>query len=135
MPIKLEHIHQPTPEDWNDLDKLHQNSGLAPLSRDQLDNLLTSNGWIAGGRFNDRIVGVILCSQSADIVTLHCAAVRTLTQRRGVMHQSLWLLQKWAANEGFVLQINNLPEFLHAAVVSRGFTETAEGTWQWTPTN
>lgn len=125
MPVKLEHIQSPADADWNDLEKIHQETATNGLLSDRtaLEQHLQSGGWIMAGRFNDRIIGVILANESNEGVILQQAAVRTITQRRGVMHQMLHFIQGWAASEGKKLCIKDCPDELAAALLKRGFSQ------------
>lgn len=125
MPVKLEHITQPSDADWIDIEKIHKetsNSGLtsAPM---QISEHLTQGGWIVAARFNDRIIGVLLAQQQQNQVVIREAAVRTITQRRGVMHQTLFLLMKWAQEQKLTLVCRNVPVALQAPLSRRGFRE------------
>ncbi|UXD86232.1 PanM family protein [Thalassolituus hydrocarboniclasticus] len=134
MPVKLEHIQSPADADWNDLDKIHQETSTDGLTSDRaaLEQHLRSGGWIMAGRFNDRIIGVILASDSSEGVLLQQAAVRTITQRRGVMHQLLHFIQGWANNEGKTLLIKDCPEALTTALEHRNFT-AKDSFWIYNP--
>ncbi|WP_186436026.1 acetyl-CoA sensor PanZ family protein [Thalassolituus sp. C2-1] len=134
MPVKLEHIQSPADADWNDLDKIHQETTTNGLLSDRtaLEQHLQSGGWIMAGRFNDRIIGVILANESNEGVLLQQAAVRTITQRRGVMHQLLHFIQQWATGEGKTLRIEACPDDLTAALQHRGFT-LKDNLWTYNP--
>ncbi|MCB2386299.1 acetyl-CoA sensor PanZ family protein [Thalassolituus alkanivorans] len=134
MPVKLEHIQSPADADWNDLDKIHQETATNGLLSDRtaLEQHLQSGGWIMAGRFNDRIIGVMLANESNEGVLLQQAAVRTITQRRGVMHQLLHFIQQWATDEGKTLLIEACPDDLTAALQHRGFT-LKDNLWTYNP--
>lgn len=127
MPVKLEHIRQPDAADWQDIAKIQQDAGTEILLPAALESALQQGHWLVAARFNDRLVGVILCSQNGDMVTLEYAAVRSITQRRGVMHQTITLLQQWADHEQVSLLMTQLPAELAAAAQRRDFRETAAG--------
>lgn len=132
MPIKLEQIQSPNEADWNDLNKIHQetpNNGLV-YDQAQLEQWLASGGWLIAGRFNDRIIGVILAKRQDNIVELSQAAVRQITQRRGVMHQMLHFIQRWADENAIQLAISDCPDFLADALSHRHFKQN-EGTWRY----
>ena len=125
MPVRLEHIHSPSPQDWIDLQKIHQETAQDGLTLD-IDALKqwlkTDHHWILAGRFNDRIVGCCLAALETDKqVTLSNAGVRSITQRRGVMHQLLHHICLWANQEGKCLQIHTPPADLHSALKKRQF--------------
>ncbi len=134
MPVKLEHIQSPADADWNDLDKIHQETSTDGLMSDRaaLEQHLRSGGWIMAGRFNDRIIGMILASESNEGILLQQAAVRTITQRRGVMHQLLHFIQQWAASEGKKLCIEVCPDDLAVALQHRGFIQK-DHLWMYNP--
>lgn len=123
MPVRLEHITQPTEQDWIDLGKIHQDTqpqGLK-LSAEELQQWLQQpHQWLIAGRFNDRIVGCLLAQQSEGQVTLSQAAVRTVTQRRGVMHQLLHHVVKWADEEQLSLLFTEVPAELSEPLKRRG---------------
>ena len=125
MPVILEQIHTPTNADWNDLSKIHQDTATTglTLNRTELEQFLHSGGWILAGRFNDRIVGTILAQQQSKRIMLSQAAVRTITQRRGVMHQLMQAIQRWADQEGLTLVIHNEDAELATALQHRGFQQ------------
>lgn len=125
MPVKLEHIHQPSEADWTDLSKIQQETSPDGLNKDQaaLSQWLDNNHWVIAGRFNDRLIGALLAEKtSPDTVLLSAAGVRAVTQRRGVMHQMIHFIQRWADSEGLQLAIEpNCPEALQQALIRRGF--------------
>lgn len=125
MPVLLEHIHQPTAADWQDLEKIHldtADNGLL-FNKEQLQQWLNEGGWIMAGRFNDRLVGALLAKKVGGEVQLSHAGVRTITQRRGVMHQLLHFICVWSKTEQNTLRINQCPLPLQTALIKRGFTQ------------
>ncbi len=98
MPVKLEHLTAPTDADWNDLNKIHQDTAISGLTLSETDmkGWLTADRWIVAGRFNDRVVGAFLAERNQNEVRLSQAGVRSITQRRGVMHQMIHFIQRWA---------------------------------------
>lgn len=123
MPVKLEILTAPTAADWLDLEKIHQetfNGGLT-YSPTDLNGWLSADHWIFAGRFNDRIIGVVLAEKSGHQVHLRDAAVRTITQRRGVMHQMLHFMQRWATEMQSDLVITNCPSALIPSLSKRHF--------------
>ena len=123
MPVRLEHIHQPTDADWQDIGKIHQETAESGLtdSPELLAERLANNSWILARRFNDRIIGLIIASETEQGIQLEQAAVRKITQRRGVVHQLLHHTQKWAKEQGKTLIIQSLPEELQGPASRRGF--------------
>lgn len=136
MPIRLEQIRQPTAEDWADLEKIHkdtQSEGLT-LSQESIQSWLNAGGLILGGRFNDRLVGMALAKdqQEESVLLLTQAAVRAVTQRRGVMHQLIELTKSWAKENKRSVIIPQVPEHLCPALEKRSFKAT-DGVWRYTP--
>lgn len=131
MPVRLEHIHQPTDADWQDIGKIHQETVGSGLT-DNIETLterLNNGSWILAGRFNDRIVGLIIATETEQSVQLEQAAVRQITQRRGVMHQLLHHTLKWADEYEKTLIIQSIPTELQTPVERRGFTPK-DNIWQ-----
>lgn len=125
MPVLLEHIHQPTAADWQDLEKIHLDTASNGFlkNKDELQQWLNEGGWVMAGRFNDRIVGALLAKQVNGEVQLSHAGVRTITQRRGVMHQLLHFVCSWAIQEQHSLRIDQCPLHLQTALIKRGFSQ------------
>ncbi len=125
MPVLLEHIHEPTPADWVDLEKIHLDTAENGfnLSKDQLKQWLNEGGWVMAGRFNDRIVGALLAKKVNGEIQLSQAGVRTITQRRGVMHQLFHFICVWATEEKQCLRIDQCPLSLQPALIKRGFIQ------------
>ncbi|ASP37474.1 hypothetical protein CHH28_01735 [Bacterioplanes sanyensis] len=124
MPVRLEHIRTPSAQDWIDLGKIHADTQPLGLKMDSTalgDWLQQPNHWLLAGRFNDRIVGCLLAQQQGEVVVLSNAAVRTITQRRGVMHQLLHHVCDWAQHESLALEFHAVPSELEDAVKTRGF--------------
>ena len=129
MPVKLEHLTTPTMADWQDLNKIAgdtQPSGLNP--GEALEHWLNDQRWIMAARFNDRLVGALLAERNAPFtVTLSAPGVRKITQSRGVMHQLLHFISRWADAEGTTLIVKHqhcTP--LVDALLKRGFETTTE---------
>ncbi|WP_419811913.1 acetyl-CoA sensor PanZ family protein [Bacterioplanoides sp.] len=134
MPVRLEHIRQPNDADWQDIGKIHQetsDNGLTDTS-EQLQQKLDNGSWILAGRFNDRIIGLMIATETEQGVLLEQAAVRQITQRRGVLHQLLHHTQKWAKEEEKTLIIQSLPEYLRAAIAHRDFVNKSNN-WVYNP--
>ncbi|MCY0967341.1 acetyl-CoA sensor PanZ family protein [Parathalassolituus penaei] len=131
MPVKLEHIRTPNDADWIDIEKIHKDTasqqGLTSTPM-EVSSRLAAGDWIVAARFNDRVIGLILAHQQDNQVWIDQAAVRTITQRRGVMHQTLFLLMKWAREQSLTLICQNVPVQLQTALSRRGFQQQGE---QW----
>ncbi len=123
MPVKLEIIRTPDEADLNDIRKIRQETSPQGLtcSEAELETFLATGGWIWAGRFNDRIVGVLLAEPQDKRIILSQAGVRKITQRRGVMHQMLQLIQQQAEKEGLALELSTCPGHLKEAALRRGF--------------
>ena len=126
MPVKLEHLTQPADADWTDLEKIR--SETSPLGLDAgmpLADWITPERWIIGGRFNDRIIGALLAERIGNDVTLSHAGVRTITQRRGVLHQMIHFLQTWANDQNLTLR-TPAGSTLDDALLKRSFQRNGE---------
>ncbi|MDK2776881.1 MAG: PanM family protein [Pseudomonadota bacterium] len=125
MPVKLEIIRTPDEADLNDIRKIRQETSPQGFtcSDDGLETFLAAGGWIWAGRFNDRIVGVLLAEPQEQRIILSQAGVRQITQRRGVMHQMLQLIQQQARNEGLTLELSTCPNDLRETLFRRGFQQ------------
>lgn len=123
MPVRLEHIHTPTAADLADLEKIHNETASDgfTLNARQLTDFLASGGWIMAGRFNDRIIGALLAQAHGDDIELNNAGVRAITQRRGVMHQMIHHISRFAEQEHKRLIIRHCPALLSSALEHRGF--------------
>lgn len=122
MPVKLEHLTEPTEADLIDLGKIRDETAPTGLNLDtDIKSWTTSERWVIGGRFNDRIVGALLAEREGKRIHLSGAGVRTITQRRGVMHQMLHFLCRWADKESLTLVINDSKDSLSESVLRRKF--------------
>jgi ribosomal protein S18 acetylase RimI-like enzyme len=111
MPIILEEITQPSPEDHNDLVKIYQDYPKT-LGKDLhsdldnwIENRLNSGQIIFGGRFNGRLLAAIWSTKEPLELKLELLCVRKLTRRRGVARQLLTLLKKRAKKDQLNLTI------------------------------
>ena len=135
MPVKLEHIRTPSDADWIDIEKIHKDTapqqGLTstPL---EISTRIAAGDWMVAARFNDRIIGLLLVRQQDNQVLIDQAGVRTLTQRRGVMHQTITLLGQWATEQSLTLVCQNVPVALQTALEHRGF-RSQDNLWIKTP--
>lgn len=122
MPVKLEHLTEPTEDDFADFEKIRNDTAPHGLAVDEpLQEWINQNRWVIGGRFNDRIIGALLAEQNGDHVRLSNAGVRRITQGRGVMHQMLHFLCKWADEESLVLEFIDSKDSLSEAILRRNF--------------
>lgn len=127
MPVVLEHITQPTEDDWEDLEKIRADTGASPgalgfrSTRADLEGKLNDDFWILAGRFNDRLVGAMLLTRQGNELELSQAGVRTITQRKGVLHQLLFLLDRWTNEHDMTVFVHSedTPEELQKAMARR----------------
>lgn len=126
MPVKLEHLTNPTAADWQDLDKIVNETaphGLVIPDQSSLRDWIHKDRWVIGARFNDRIIGALLAERTAPgIVLLSAPGVRAITQRRGVMHQLIHFLQRWADSESLTLRVDTQGCDLREPLCRRGFS-------------
>ena len=122
MPVKLEHLTEPTQADLIDLERIRAECAPIGLNLDSdIQTWINSDRWVIGGRFNDRIVGALLAERNGERIFLSHAGVRTITQRRGVMHQMLHFLCRWADQESLTLVIDDSKDSLSESIVRRKF--------------
>lgn len=135
MPVKLEHIRTPEAADWQDLEKIHLDTAIDGFTKnpEQLQQWLNDGGWIVAGRFNDRLIGAFLAREVApNVVELSNAGVRTVTQRRGVLHQMIHFVSKWSREEGKALQVSECPPDFSPALEHREFVRN-DTFWVYNP--
>ncbi len=126
MPVHLEHINQPSEQDWIDLGKIYADAPQEWFSNSQdikgsLQALLDQQVWFIAGRFNSRLLGAMQAFKSDEIVTLQHFCVRNITINRGVAHQMMHHLNRWADEHGLTLVAKNLPQSLEKSLKTRGF--------------
>lgn len=114
MPVYLEHINQPTESDWIDLEKIYTQNPKAWLNESDAN-------WFIAGRFNSRLLGAVIAKKIDNNVTLNYFCVREITRNRGVAHQMLHHINRWADENGHTLIIQNVPETLSTSLEKRGF--------------
>lgn len=128
MPVYLEHISQPTEQDWIDLGKIYADAPQEWLSdtsdiKASLQPLIAQQTWIIGGRFNSRLLGAMQANKDENNVILQHLCVRDITRNRGVAHQLMHHLNSWADENGYTLIVKELPEELTNSLINRGFSE------------
>lgn len=128
MPVYLEHISQPTEQDWIDLDKIYSDCPQQWLSdasdiKASLQSLLDQQAWLIGGRFNSRLLGAVIAAKDGSNVTLQHLCVREITRNRGVAHQLLHHLSGWADENAYTLIAKNIPLELFGSLEKRGFKQ------------
>lgn len=142
MPVKLEILQQLNADDRRDIAKIlaeTKDQVATQYSIDAVETQLASGSyWLFAGRFNDRIVGIVLAKhqQEPSVLTsstqLIFAGVRRLTQRRGVMHQLMILIERWSNQQSCSLVIDYPPQDLQAALLNRHFTQH-HNSWIYRP--
>lgn len=128
MPVKLEHIHQPTDDDLNDFRKIQSDTvNLGLNSETDIENWINDSRWVIAGRFNDRIVGALLAEKQSDNrLILTAPGVRSITQRRGVMHQMIHFLQRWSDENTLQLMAYKENCELSQALIKRDFVDNGD---------
>lgn len=128
MPVVLDHITRPSELDWEDLASIRNDTGLGDSAlgftsqRSELESELNDHNWIIGARLNDRLVGAMLATIRDDALELSQIGVRTITQQKGVLHQVLFLLGRWAEEHqvSLFVQGDKTPEDLKKSLARRG---------------
>jgi len=128
MPVHLEHISQPTEQDWIDLGKIYSDAPQHWLSDPQnikasLEKLLAADIWFIAGRFNARLLGAMQAEKDGNNIVLRHFCVRQITINRGVAHQMLHHMGTWADQNGYTLVAKDLPDELANALKNRDFIE------------
>lgn len=130
MPVFLEQISEPSPEDLRDLIKIYQDYPQIPTDTDEhkiehwINSRLSQQHVIFAGRFNGRLLTAIWGKPDKQLLQLEDLCVRTVTRRRGVARQLLTLLIKQANREQLTLLIK-LPSAsieLHSLLSELGFS-------------
>jgi GNAT superfamily N-acetyltransferase len=128
MPVHLEHITQPTEQDWIDLGKIYSEvpqEWLIDASdiKASLQQLLDQEVWFIAGRFNARLLGAMQAEKDGNNISLRYFSVRKITVNRGVAHQMLHHMSTWADQNGFTLIAKDVPAALANALIKRDFFE------------
>ena len=128
MPVHLEHISQPTEQDWIDLGKIYADAPQEWLSdsndiQGSLQALLNNDYWLIAGRFNSRLLGAMQAQKNDHNITLSHFCVRNVTINRGVAHQMLHHINKWADANGQTLIAKDVPTELANSLIKRGFAK------------
>jgi hypothetical protein len=128
MPVHLEHISQPSEQDWIDLGKIYSDAPKEWLTdasdiKTSLQQRLDQNIWFIAGRFNARLLGAMQAQKDGNKIILRYFSVRKITVNRGVAHQMLHHMGIWADENGFSLIAKDVPENLANALIKRDFIE------------
>ena len=126
MPVHLEHVTQPSEQDWIDLGKIYSDAPKEWLSdnndiKGSLQALLDQGIWFISGRFNARLLGAMRAEKEGNRITLSHFCVRNITINRGVAHQMLHHMGIWADTNGYTLIAKQVPEDLAKPLIKRGF--------------
>ena len=109
MPVYVESVTQPSPQDLTDLAKIYADAPdwlLAPYSSaDTLIPAALADGSLIAGRFNDRLLGAALLQRGDDAWRLSHLCVRKLTRKRGVGRRLLEETQRQASEAGKPLRL------------------------------
>lgn len=109
MPIYVEAVTQPSPQDRTDLAKIYADAPdwlLTPhASADALIDAALADATLIAGRFNDRLLGVALLEKFADRWRLSHICVRKVTRGRGVARRLLDEARRLAAEAGQPLHL------------------------------
>lgn len=109
MPVYVESVTQPSPQDLTDLAKIYADAPdwlLAPYSSaDTLIAAALADGSLIAGRFNDRLLGAALLQRGDDAWRLSNLCVRKLTRKRGVGRRLLEETQRQASEAGKPLRL------------------------------
>ncbi|WP_313025302.1 acetyl-CoA sensor PanZ family protein [Pseudomonas lopnurensis] len=109
MPVYVESITQPSPQDRSDLAKIYTDAPawlLAPYaSPEALVEAALADGSLIAGRFNDRLLGAALLRRGDTSWRLSHLCVRKLTRQRGVGRRLLEETQRLAGAAGKPLRL------------------------------
>jgi len=132
MPVLLEHITQPTEQDWIDLGKIYTDAPQEWLDntsdiKSSLQKLLDQDIWFIAGRFNARLLGALKAIKDGDTIYLSDFCVRKVTVNRGVAHQMMHHIRTWADKHGYTLIATDVPPELTNALINREFVAIDSG--------
>ncbi len=109
MPVYVESVTQPSPQDLTDLAKIYADAPewlLTPYaSAEALIAAALADGSLIAGRFNDRLLGAALLQRSDGAWRLSHLCVRKLTRKRGVGRRLLEETQRQASEAGKPLRL------------------------------
>lgn len=126
MPVRLEAITKPSPQDAIDLDKIYQDFP-GEVTSESLQKQSDDTHVLFAGRFNDRLLGamqVVFDGNQADIRYL---CVREITRKRHVARDMLRLLLSEYPQHSFVIKGAKDNEALQGLMRLMQFKETPEG--------
>lgn len=109
MPVYVESIRTPSPQDSQDLAKIYADAPqwlLEPYGdAQQLIAAGLAQGTLIAGRFNDRLLGAALLTRSDSAWHLSHLCVRRITRRRGVGRRLLDEARRLAGEAGAELRL------------------------------
>jgi len=109
MPVYVESVTQPSPQDLTDLAKIYADAPewlLTPYaSADALIAAALADGSLIAGRFNDRLLGAALLQRGDQAWRLSHLCVRKVTRKRGVGRRLLEETQRQASEAGKPLRL------------------------------
>ncbi|QCT98089.1 PanM family protein [Stutzerimonas degradans] len=109
MPVYVETVTQPSPQDRSDLAKIYADAPawlLTPhASAEALIESALADGSLIAGRFNDRLLGAAVLQRGDSVWRLLHLCVRKLTRQRGVGRRLLEETQRLAAQAGKPLRL------------------------------
>lgn len=109
MPVYVETVTQPSPQDRSDLAKIYADAPawlLTPhASAEALIESALADGSLIAGRFNDRLLGAAVLQRGDSVWRLSHLCVRKLTRQRGVGRRLLEETQRLAAQTGKPLHL------------------------------
>jgi hypothetical protein len=139
MPLIIEQVSQPSPQDLIDLTKIYQDyppfadKNEADIQQWLHEQMAVSDQQLYAMRFNDRLLAAALLRQQNNTCLLHSLCVRQLTRRRGAASKLIKDIQHIAARQQYSLTIE-LPENQQAfseAILSLGFSACGNNRYQW----
>lgn len=132
MPVILEQITKPSPDDLKDLIAIYQDYPYKTCPEGEnstaqwIESKLSQQQHLLTGRFNGRLITAIWATITPQGMQLHDLCVRGLTRRRGVARQFLTLIAKQAQEEQQSVLIDAAPTLspaLPKLLSELGFTE------------
>lgn len=122
MPVYVETVTQPSPQDRSDLAKIYADAPawlLTPhASAEALIESALADGSLIAGRFNDRLLGAAVLQRGDNVWRLSHLCVRKLTRQRGVGRRLLEETQRLAAQAGKPLHLAAPASHLEASALA-----------------
>jgi len=122
MPVFVETLTEPSPQDLVDLAKIFADAPawlLAPhTDAEALIQTALADGSLIAGRFNDRLLGAALLRRDTQHWQLSHLCVRKITRRRGVGKRIIDEARRLAAEAGRELHLAAPPEQLETQALA-----------------